>query len=73
MSITIIAIMIIVVIVIRCETYVQEYVQRYGQDEDPGVLRVLRDLYLPGQDAGQNANQDDAGQHATRNRRRHRN
>ena len=65
--------MIIVVIIIRCKTYAQEYVQRYGQDEDPGVLRVLRDLYLPGQDHGQDANQDDAGQDATRIRRRTRN
>ena len=47
MSITIIAIMIIVVIIIRCKTYAQEYVQRYGQDEDPGVLRVWLDVGSP--------------------------
>ena len=80
MSITIIAIMIlimiIVVIVSKCQTYAQEYIQRYGVDGDPSYSRILRDTWLPGlegQDVGQDVGQDNAGQDATRIRRRRRN
>ena len=76
MSITIIAIMIlimiIVVIVSKCQTYAQEYIQRYGVDGDPSYSRILRDTWLPGLE-GQDVGQGNAGQDATRIRRRRRN
>ena len=67
--ITIIVIMIIVAIVMRCRTYAQDYVAMYGLDEDPGVLRVLRDVAI-GQFRPQiqDTDQANAGQDATRNR-----
>ena len=71
--ITIIVIMIIVAIAMRCRTYTQDYVAMYGLDEDPGIVRVMRD-FSNGQFRPeiQDADQDNAGQDATRNRRRRR-
>ena len=70
--ITIIVIMIIVAIAIiiamRCRTYTQDYIAMYGLDEDPGLLRVMRD-FSNGQFRPQI---QDAVQDATRNRRRRR-
>ena len=70
--ITIIVIMIIVAIAIiiamRCRTYTQDYIAMYGLDGDPGLLRVMRD-FSNGQFRPQI---QDAGQDATRNRRRRR-
>ena len=69
--------MIIVVIVIILLSYAQEYIQRYGVDGNPGYLRILRDTWLPGvplsgEHNGQDDGQDNAGQGATRSRRRRR-
>ena len=59
---------IIVTIAMRCRTYTQDYVAMYGLDGDPGLLRVMRD-FSNGQFRPQI---QDAGQDATRNRRRRR-
>ena len=68
--------MIIVVIVSKCQTYAQEYIQRYGVDGDPSYSRILRDTWLPGlegQDVGQDVGQDSRHRARQRQSRRHQN